>query len=261
MKIDRVILASDSHENYLPFWKYAAKSWARLGINPTLFLISNNDVDNINIDSSLGDVYRLNCGEGMHTAFVSQCIRLLCPAMFLNESVIIADIDNFPLSAKYFLGSVEGINDENFVSYRAGVCGPNQIAIPWNLAKGSTWADVFEFCGVNANNWKARTIKRLQNWYPNNYRPIHKGRCKAWFTDQALLKKYITSWKHKNNSSRLCELKDVNTGFYRLDRSANNKTHTTIFNPKTIYSDFSPPRPLKKHINYISNVLNHYQIR
>ncbi len=107
MKIDRVILASDSHINYLPFWKYAAKSWARLGIKPTLFLIDNNNVDDINVDTELGDVYRLNCGDNMHTAFVSQCIRLLCPAMFLDESVIIADIDHFPLSYKYFFGNIK----------------------------------------------------------------------------------------------------------------------------------------------------------
>lgn len=259
MKIDRVILASDLHIDYLPFWEYAAKSWRRLGVKPTLFLIDNNNVDDIDVNTDLGNVYRLNCGNSMHTAFVSQCIRLLCPAMFSSEFVIIADIDNFPLSSKYFLGSIKNVNDESFVCYRSGVCGPNQIAMPWNIAKGSTWSEVFEF-EVEGSDWKSKTIERLQEWYPDNYKPIHEGRSDSWFTDQILLKRYVTSWQRKNNANRLCELNDSDTGFYRLDRRANNKTHTTKFRSSTEYSDFSPPRPLEKHIDHISNVLNHYQV-
>ena len=58
MKIDRVIVSTTSHKNYINFWPIVSKSWKNLGITPTLIYTSSKkikfnseqEVLNINID-------------------------------------------------------------------------------------------------------------------------------------------------------------------------------------------------------------------
>ena len=56
MKIDRVILSSDTNPYYLDFWPIVAKAWVKMGIKPTLALVGNEPVE---IDESLGDIIRI----------------------------------------------------------------------------------------------------------------------------------------------------------------------------------------------------------
>ena len=191
MKIDRVILSSDSHVNYLPLWEYAAKSWLRLGVKPSLFLVDHKNADKIDVDTSIGDIYHFDCGDEMHTAFASQNIRLLAPCLFPDEFVIIADIDNFPLSKKYYVDNIKDYGCENFICYRAGCVGPHQIAMPWNIAKGSTWSEIFEF-KLDEHEWQTAIKKRLLDWYPVDYQSINEKESDTWYTDQILLRKYVS---------------------------------------------------------------------
>jgi len=264
MKIDRVILSSDTHECYLPFWEYAAKSWLRIGVKPTLFFTDKQDAESKSRSiKKIGDVYHFNC-DNMDTAFVAQNIRLLAPCLFPNESVIIADIDHFPLSKKYFIENVAEYEDDSFICYRTGVCGPTQMAMSWNLARGSTWSEIFGL-NINESNWHSEIKNRLLEWYPSDYQPIHHGEHTTWYTDQILLRKYVSAWAdwaYDKTQNRFIELHDNQTGFYRLDKSHDGDRHTTIFNSEhlNLYSDFIPPRPLSEHRMYIEDVLSYYDI-
>lgn len=258
MKIDKVIIASDSHVNYIDFWPYVYKAWAKMGIEPVLFYIGKKR----NIFKS-ENVYFFDINSSMHSAFIAQNIRLLAPSMFLKDQVIISDIDSIPLSKSYFFSHIKKINEDCFVSYRTDdhCCKKGQIPICWNLAKGETWAEVFNLKAQT--DWKSYFLSIMQSWYDDQYSLPKSGFAKnSWFIDQIKLKHYIGKWKLvEKNKNRHVQLKDVDTNFLRLDRVANNRWHTTNFSKDLNFSDFCPPRPFISNKDYILNILNQYGIK
>ena len=252
--LDRVILASDTHENYLPFWEYAAKAWNKIGVKPTLFLVENSD-ERVDIDESLGDVYRIRLpDQSMHSAFVSQCVRLLAPCLFPDENITLADIDMIPLSKEYFFNNLSQGDEDSFIEYRSRVVGDSEIAICWNVARGSTWSEIFDI-KANVDNYQEVFLERLRQWNPNGYRPIYEELVASWFTDQSMLYKHVNNWS-KNNSDKHVKLVDSQTGFCRLD----HRTDGFSADLHDHYTDFCPRRPLQHNVDNIKHVLELYEI-
>lgn len=253
MKIDRVILASNSHKNYIEFWPIVAKAWRHFGVQPTLLFIGDDDSD---VDSSIGDIVRIPQIEGLDTAFIAQNSRLLCPALFPNDISVISDIDNMPLSKEYYFNPIVSLSDDKFVIYRPNVCPPNQISIMWNAALGKTWGEIFSIETMDD------VVNTLESWYPKKYRvflgdgPIDD----TWFTDQILLRKYIENFR-KNSHDRIVELDDDKSGFFRLDRFCNNAKHSTRYIPGTNYSDFHMPRPYSSNKQIIDEIYRHHILK
>lgn len=257
MLIHKVILSSDDHPNYIHFWPIVYKAWKKIGIEPILVYIGNN----IHLLDYQDNIIKFNSQYALKTAYVAQCIRLLIPAIFKDDIVIIADIDNIPLKKTYFLDNIKDYDDNVFIHYRRGAAGDQQIAIPWNVAKGSTWAEIFNLhITDNITDILQQIDQRLIDWYPSNYMSINEGLSQSWFTDQILLKTYIDRWLEAPN--RYIELNDMHTGFYRLDRGTNDAYHSTMFDINQIsrYTDFSPPRPYLKHKKIIDQILHYYSI-
>ena len=97
MKIDRVIVSTTSHKNYINFWPIVSKSWKNLGIIPTLIYTSNKK---IKFDSEQ-DVLNINV-RGIDPIFTAQNARLLVPSLYPNDVCLTSDIDIMPLSKNYF---------------------------------------------------------------------------------------------------------------------------------------------------------------
>ena len=185
MVIDRVILSSDNNENYLPFWPLVAKAWKEIvGVRPTLALIASNDVQ---VDESYGDVIRFEPIEGVPTSLQAQVIRLFLPALFEDEVSIIADIDMFPMSREYFLGSVKNISDNCFVTFKdqADDYYKSKCMYPmcYNVAKGKVFKEIFN---IRSKEDISDTIKK---WSDLNL---------GWNTDEIMLARTINNWKDKD---------------------------------------------------------------
>lgn len=253
MKIDRVILASNSHKNYIEFWPIVAKAWKHFGVKPTLLFIGDDDSI---VDKNAGDVVRIPQIQNIDSAFIAQNSRLLCPALFPNEVCIISDIDNMPLSKEYYFNPIAKLSEDKFVIYRPNVCPPDQISIMWNVALGKTWGEIFSISTMDD------VVNKLKSWYPDEYVAfLGEGQVDdSWFTDQVLLRKYIERFR-KDNKERIVELDDDKSGFFRLDRLCNNSKHTTTYVPGKYYSDFHMPRPYSDNKNIIDKIYNIHILR
>ena len=201
MKIDKVILASNDNQEYLDFWPLVSEAWERLGVEPVLIYTGKDKID------LPGEIIHFYV-EGIDPVFVAQNIRILMPALFPEHNSITADIDDLPLSRKYFIDNVKDIPDHMFIVYRWGFITETMIPICWTLAKGTTWQKIFNI--KNEND----IINKLISWYPLNYRKGHKN----WYTDQLKLKKYISKYDIANPREVLY-FTDQMLHFNRIDRS------------------------------------------
>ena len=98
MKIERVIISSTKHKNYIDFWPIVSKAWKNIGVKPTLIYTSNKKTS----ISEKEDVISIHIDK-INPVFTAQNIRLLAPVLFPDEVCILSDIDIMPLSKNYFL--------------------------------------------------------------------------------------------------------------------------------------------------------------
>jgi len=235
MKIDNVILASNSNPKYLDFWPIVSNAWENLGINPYLFYIGkekfeDNRIINFNI-------------EELNSSFVSQNIRLLAPALFPDKVSIISDIDNMPLSVNYYQKNIEGVNKDSFVVYRPDAASSDMISIMWNAALGSTWGEIFNIKS------EPDILRTLRSWCPEDYEVEGTN----WYFDQVKLRDSVENFR-KSNPDRVTELNDKATGFLRLNRIDMGFSFNKFYNKENQYTDFHMPRPYKKYKKVIDKV-------
>ncbi len=236
MKIDRVILSTDNHPNYIQFWPIVAKAWNKLGIKPTLAFIGSTDVE---IDKSVGDVFYFEPIKNIKTSFQAQTIRLLLPALFPNEVCLISDIDMFPLQKEYFQDSIKNIQDDFFVVYRNKAYDNELKKYPmcYVAAKGSTYKEVFK---INKVSDFKNTIKK--------WKKLKLG----WNTDELVLYKTLQDWKHFDKKCIL------------LNHIANNRIDRVCWGydindlKKNKYIDAHFPRPYLNHKDLIDKFINDY---
>ena len=195
MKIDTVILSSNDNPNYIQFWPIVSEAWSLMGVEPILIYTGEQK---LNLKGNVINFFSKN----IDSSFVAQNIRILYPSLLDGNTCLVSDIDNLPLSKKYFVDSVLSFNDDSFIIYRPDACPPNMISMMWNAARSSTWKEIF-----NIDSEK-NLEKNLKKWYTKKY--AIEGT--AWYTDQIKLRKYVNKFS-KKNKSRIVELDDTELGF------------------------------------------------
>jgi hypothetical protein len=286
-----VIVSSNLNELYIDFWEMVYKSWKHINIEPFLILIlESHEI----IPESL--MYKENIipfyvRNNINTAFVSQCIRLLYPAIindFINERnsnqglilnnqnsdqglilnnqnsdqglILISDMDIIPMNNKYFNIYInESIKDpyNSFYVYRSNILKESkQIAMCYNAGSSNTWKKLF-----NINNIE-EIYEKLNEWYNSiEYSGVHGG--KGWSFDQEIC-----------SSFSIIELTDNTQMYNRLDREqfeyllynlnkSDNIDNNNIIHFKIkqmldnikdgLYSDYHMLRPYKK-FKYINDI-------
>lgn len=236
MKIDKVILSSNENKEYLDFWPLVAEAWKNLGIEPVLIYTGSKSLE------IKGNVIKIKIPL-VKSSFVAQNIRLLIPFMFPDDVCIISDIDNMPLSEKYFQNSISQIEDNSFVIYRPNAASENMISIMWNAAKGKIWSQIFGVKSLLGLKFK------IFIWYFYFYKFYRY----SWYTDQILLRKYVNKFKFKHPNT-IIELNDVETKFKRLDRATLDEDINNFKANSIIFSDFHMPRPFDKYKKIIEEV-------
>lgn len=235
LKLDRVILATDTHENYIQFWPIVAKVWKEVvGVTPTLALIADESVA---IDETCGDVIRFDPIPGVPTSLQAQAIRLLLPAYFPADGCIISDIDMIPLQKSYFVDSIEYIPDDRFIIYRDGAY--EWMAYPrypmcYVAAKGSVFKELFDIQALGD------IPKIIQQWHKKSL---------GWNTDELMLYAYVSTWGAK--TKRVIKLGHGTFG--RVDRL------DWQFDCKKVrshaYIDAHMPRPYEKFKKSIDQLI------
>lgn len=180
-KIDRVIVATDLHENYVEFWPLVAKTWERIvGIKPTLVFVAPAGAI---IDETIGEVIRFEPIEGIPTAFQAQVLRLLIPAFFKDDFCLISDMDMIPLNYWYFVGSVARCGKNCFVVYRDKAYDPKLKRYPmcYNAARGAVFGEIFKVTSMES----IREI--IKQWFSYDL---------GWSTDEQMLYRCLQQWQH-----------------------------------------------------------------
>lgn len=147
MKLTKAILSSDNNPKYLDFWPYVSKAWKDLiGIEPILFFIGPKE--KVNDLQKHGTVIHVEESPLWDIVNQSQSVRLWGATRFPNEGVIISDMDMLPISRNYFLGSVENIPEDFFVSYTSDVLNFGfykrvpQFPMCYLAGRGSTFSQI-----------------------------------------------------------------------------------------------------------------------
>ena len=238
MKIDKVIVSSTKHRNYIDFWPIVAKAWKNLGIEPILIYTSSKK-HKFHGDDSIINFHV----KGVDPVFTAQNIRVLMPALFPNSVCLTSDIDILPLSGDYFLSNIQNFSNKDFVVYRPDACPPNMLALCFNAALGATWGEIF---GVKSEEDIKTT---LTNWYPQNYKPLKRG----WYHDQIILREKLDIFSETNNE-RVKILNDGINNFNRLNRDNLSKDVKNYIEGKESFTDFHMPRPYSLYKNKINKV-------
>jgi len=242
MKIDTVILSSNDNPNYIQFWPIVSEAWTLMGVEPILLYTGEQK---LNLKGNVINFYSKN----IDSSFVAQNIRILYPSLLDGNTCLVSDIDNLPLSKKYFINSVLDYENDSFIIYRPDACPPNMISMMWNAANSSTWKEIF-------NIDSERNIEKyLKKWYTKKY--AIEG--KAWYTDQIKLRKYVNKFS-KKNKSRIVELDDTEMGFFRFNRNKLKK-HINLINenPNLEFTDFHMPRPFSEYEELINKVFEYHK--
>ena len=207
MKIDLVLTSCNINEKYIEYFPIIYNLWKNsFNLEIKLILISDEIPDNlVEFNESIILFPPL---ENIHSAYISQVIRILYPALFDNKNIMITDCDIIPISKDYFINSVDKIPNDKFICYRDAYFNQEMIAICYNLANSSTWRTIF-----NVRTTEDISIK-LREWYNPQYDGTKN--CEGWFTDQKMLYRYIFNWIEKDN--RVIHLRDKDLSFNRLDK-------------------------------------------
>jgi len=118
MDIKYAVVSSDNNPEYLDFWKYVAKAWKRIGIQPVLIHIDKNPPP-INV-AECGKVIHLESIPEWSISQQAQCIRFWA-AKLLDAPFIISDIDMLPISRDYYINGAKEIGDSGIVSYSSDI--------------------------------------------------------------------------------------------------------------------------------------------
>ena len=235
LKLDRVILSTDTNKMYFDFWPIVAPVWQKLvQVKPTLALIAKADVQ---IDESLGDIIRFEPLPDVPDWFYAQVVRLLLPAYYANDVCLIADIDMLPLNRNYFEQSVFFITDpESLIIFR-DKSAPDRYPMCYIAAQGRTFKELFNLESLD------QIPNRVTEWFKLGL---------DWYTDETILYRAITNWsKYQTHVAKLGYGDEQETD--RICRSKWQYDLDTLHSGG--YVDAHLPRPYCKHIAEIEQLV------
>lgn len=246
MKITKVILSCNNNPKYLPFWPIISKIWKlRFEIDPILYFIDDTEEtgDEVVIDETYGKVIRFKAIKSIPTSYQSQAIRLLVPALYPNDTLIISDIDMIPIDVYYFTKSIKHVNEHFFVMFT------HFFQMCYNVATGKVWSEIFNINSIE------EVRERLECWFNNNSNRI-------WTLDQQMLRKYIKQWESK--APRCYRLFNHISGIHpsykvinRLSRKWKYFTMDLKMEELDKYIDYAIPQNYIKYKEHFDKVCNY----
>jgi len=248
MKLDCVLTACNDNPVYIDFITVFVNTWYKL--YPTvivkIILISENIPTNL--DKYTDNIILFKPIENISTAFISQYIRLLYPAILdYSGGIMITDIDILPMNSYYYTKNIANFNNDKFVYLRNVCMDGKQLAMCYNVATNVIWKEIFNIHSINDIS------DRLISVYNTiNYQGVGLD---GWSTDQLDLYKHVMSWNDKTNN--FVYLNDAETGFNRLDRTRfvlSDRLLESINNG--VYSDYHCDRPYLQYKHIVDSIVN-----
>jgi hypothetical protein len=258
MILDCVISACNDNPMYIDFVPLFIETWRKLypHVDVKVILILANIPENL--IRYQNNIILFAPLENISTAFTSQYIRLLYPAILNYENgILISDIDMIPMNRTYYTKNIENIGNDKFIYMRDVLLNDyKQIAMCYNVALKETWGDIFGIHNLED------IINRLREVYKSiEYVDGHAN--SGWCTDQIDFYNYVMKWNSITN--RFVILSDRNTGYCRLDRGTfpanlniNNRAHNNLIRGirSGSFSDYHLYRPFSQYKALNINIYN-----
>jgi hypothetical protein len=258
MKIQKVIVSTNSNPLYFDFWKSFSYVWKeKMGVDPVLIYIDKNP-DATHIEDRWGQVVRVKSVDGVPEYLQTQWSRFFFANMFPNDICMTSDIDMYPMSREYFMDdfTLDGnwhlhLNGNGVTGkYDDWIAGNCNLTVCYHVNYGKQFSSIFDMektwedeirklhalnLGRDQSQW-AEHLKGMNNW----------GAEEDYST--AILKKKSLDGSIKVYSKGLFG--------HRFDRSAWNRCKQMI--GSHWFVDCHSLRPYTENRNEIRGVLNHY---
>lgn len=247
MKLKCILTATNEKPLYIDFLPIFCSSWKKLYPDVDVKIIFVGDTLPAKFEPYNDHIIHFPPIQGVSSAFVSQYIRLIYPALLsCDGGVMITDIDMLPMSPTYYSDNIKEFSCSDFIYLRDIKPAKNEIAMCYNVAHPTTWADIFHIKSyVDVRN----RLKSIHDSIQYDNKPGGKG----WVTDQVHLWSSLRKWSgFKTRFRMLC---DTKTKFKRLCRlmfyTGQIKTVQSIENQikNGIFTDYHALRPHKKFKN------------
>lgn len=238
MRIKYAIVSTDANPYYADFWSVVSEIWyTKFNVIPVLAFIGDDD---FSIDTSFGKVIRIKPIDGIPLHLQTQIVRFWIPSLFLDDVVIISDIDMLPISRNYFINTIEHLDNDAYCHINPCIDTYGRLPACYHIAKGSVFRDVLEI----DYNWEIFLRKVI-----THPRVISESRQLAtqWFADEIYSSFKVLS--HKNNSIiKLINRKNGQNG-YRIDRL--HWRYNNLLLSYDYYYDAHSIRPFSEYSNEI----------
>ena len=253
MKIDKVVVSSDCNPFYLDFWNSVSKVWKlRFNIHPVLFLIHNDS--NVKVNEEYGEVIYQTPIKDIPHHLQAQCSRYWVPHLDLNSIWITSDIDMIPISKKYFIDSLENLNNNEMASMNARQIDKSPCC--YIVGKGQTFKNVLDLPEsfeqyIKSINFNSTTYKHKL--------PNHDNLFENWGADENHFNDKVKNYKNKSIFKlipRFSNKGGINKCPYRLDRKY-HPYESFIVNKQNLenFIDFHCWRPYSSNKDKIDKIV------
>lgn len=241
MKLDCVLTACNTNPTYMEFIPIFVKTWNKLYPNVDVKIVLISHVVPPELCEYTANIILYPPLDGISTAFISQYIRLLYPAILnYDNGIMITDMDMLPMNRTYYTSNIQNVDDDKFVYLRSVLLHQRQIAMCYNVARNTTWGDIFSISTIEDIHQHIRAVYSRITYVDGHNKA-------GWSTDQCEFYKYVMKWNNRTN--KMVVFDDAQTAYKRLDRAPNfNLSTTMILRIQTgKFSDYHCCRPYSKY--------------
>lgn len=247
MKIDEVVLGSDSNETYRQFWPLIAAAWNKIGIKPALGYVGEPPDG----WDKHGEVASFRAHPRFPDGNAAKLARLYLAMRNPNRCVLFSDLDMLPLDPAYFLNAGASCAEHEILNLCSDAYKePDRYPICYWVGRGEVWREIFNPQGLE---WDAL----LDHWTKlPQFNDERENPSKIPFSDESLFKKIMHGWPGKGFRTIFKKRGwDGNIAKDRIDRSRWAVNAIKLRTGK--YKDAHLPRPLRQHIGALRPLAFH----
>ena len=215
VKLTHVLTAVNENPGYTALAPLWTRQWRRLdpGVTPVIVCIGETTAQQLDSLSGDAELMPWTPPSGMSTQFAAQCIRLFAPALIDTAgAVMIDDVDEIPLSPRWFSERLDSVPDGRFAQFRPRWCVDARGAIEqMNMADCAatpqTWGEV-----TRVARRKDVDKEMAQLWKDTEH--VEGAMAVGWTADQIHLTGLVRRWAERTRGFH-AEMPEM-TGFQGL---------------------------------------------
>jgi hypothetical protein len=184
MKIDYVVIASDSNPLYTDFYAPVSKVWNHFGYKTFMLEICDEESD---IYETEFGIYKKVKSVSDNTALQSQVVRLYANRILKNKNLLLSDIDMMPMSIEYFENRSNDLPSDKILLYSGQ---PYKVNPFYPMCYVLANSDIIS----NALGITDKSFKEFVDYLSENYKGDTKWGT-IWNTDENFMYDKLSNYK------------------------------------------------------------------